>query len=160
MNSKPDARLERVLATLALVVIALISLGNVIVRYVTDASFAFTEEISVFLLVVLTFAGAAVAMRRNGHIRIGLLERALSSGPRRALIVFQWLSGATVLGLVVWFGAKLAIEEYRWETQSPGLGVPQWWYIVWLPVLAGLMLLRLTQQSWDRLRGRLSDDES
>ena len=160
MKSKPDARLERVLATLALVVIALISLGNVIIRYVTDASFAFTEEISVFLLVVLTFAGAAVAMRRNGHIRIGLLERALPNGPRRALIVFQWLAGATVLALIIWFGTKLAIEEYRWETQSPGLGVPQWWYIVWLPALAALMLLRLTQQTWDRLRGRLVNDES
>lgn len=160
MKSQPDARLERVLATTALLIIALISLGNVVVRYVTNASFAFTEEISVFLLVVLTFAGAAVALRRNGHIRIGLLERALPAGPKRALIVVQWLAGATVLGLIVWFGSTLAIEEYRWESRSPGLGLPQWWYIVWLPLLALFMLLRLTQQTLDRLRGRLIDDES
>lgn len=159
MKPQPDARLERVLATLALVIIALISLGNVIVRYVTSASFAFTEEFSVFLLVVLTFAGASVAMRSNGHVRIGLLERALPTGPRRLLIVVQWLAGAMVLGLIVWFGAQLALEEYQWETRSPGLGLPQWWYLVWLPLLAALMLLRLTQQSLDRLRGRLDADE-
>ncbi len=84
MKTPPDARLERILATLALVIIAVISLSNVLVRYVTNASFAFTEEISVFLLVVLTFAGAAVALRRNRHVRISLLERALPEGPRRA----------------------------------------------------------------------------
>lgn len=158
MKPQPDARLERIVATLALMIIALISLGNVIVRYITDASFAFTEEFSVFLLVVLTFAGSAMALRRNGHIRVGLLDNALSGLPRRLLLSFQWLAGATVLGLILWFGAKLAFAEYRWETKSPGLGLPQWWYIVWLPVLAALMLLRLTQQSVDRLRGRLDDE--
>ncbi|RAR63036.1 TRAP-type C4-dicarboxylate transport system permease small subunit [Onishia taeanensis] len=158
MKSQPDARPERVLATLSLVIIALISLANVVVRYITDASFAFTEEFSVFLLVVLTFAGASVALRRNGHIRISLLERALPAGLRRILIVFQWLCGATVLSLVIWFGGKLAWEEYQWQSLSPGLGLPQWWYIAWLPVLAALMLLRLSQQCLDRLRGGLSDE--
>ncbi|HSP59344.1 MAG TPA: TRAP transporter small permease subunit, partial [Halomonas sp.] len=77
MKPLPDARLERVLASLALVIISLISLTNVVTRYVTGGSLAFTEELSVFLMVVVTFAGASVALRRNGHIRIGLLERAL-----------------------------------------------------------------------------------
>ena len=45
MKTQPDARLERVLATLALLIIAVISLANVIVRYATDISFALTEEI-------------------------------------------------------------------------------------------------------------------
>ena len=75
MSKQVDAPLERWLATLALVIISLISLANVGVRYFTDASFAFTEELSVFLLVILTFAGASVALRRNRHIRIGFLER-------------------------------------------------------------------------------------
>ncbi|MGE4532882.1 TRAP transporter small permease [Halomonas sp.] len=159
MTPTPDARPERWLAALALVIIALISLGNVITRYITGGSLAFTEELSVFLLVVLTLAGAAVALRRNGHIRIGMLERALPPGPRRALVLLQGLCGVLLLGLIVWFGGKLAWQEYRWETTSPGLGLPQWWYIVWLPLLAVVMLVRQLQQTLDRLSGRL-DDES
>ncbi|MDI5987154.1 TRAP transporter small permease [Halomonas sp. M4R5S39] len=158
MKASPDARPERWLSSLALVVIALISLGNVVTRYVTGGSLAFTEEFSVFLLVVLTFAGASVALRRNGHIRIGLLERALPEAPRKALIAFQWLCGAIVLGLITWFGARLTWEEYQWESLSPGLGLPQWWYIVWLPVLSAAMLVRQTQQTLDRLSGRLEDE--
>lgn len=159
MIPSPDARPERWLAALALVIISLISLGNVVTRYITGGSLAFTEELSVFLLVVLTFAGAAVALRRNGHIRIGMLERALPAGPRRLLVLFQGACGIAVLGLISWFGAKLAWQEYQWETLSPGLGLPQWWYIVWLPLLAAVMLVRQLQQTRDRLRGRL-DDES
>lgn len=158
MKASPDARPERWLSSLALVVIALISLGNVVTRYVTGGSLAFTEEFSVFLLVVLTFAGASVALRRNGHIRIGLLERALPEAPRKALIAFQWLCGVIVLGLITWFGARLTWEEYQWESLSPGLGLPQWWYIVWLPVLSAAMLVRQTQQTLDRLSGRLEDE--
>lgn len=159
MMPSPDARPERWLASLALVIIALISLGNVVTRYITGGSLAFTEELSVFLLVVLTFAGAAVALRRNGHIRIGMLERALPARARRLLVLFQGLCGVAVLGLIAWFGARLAWQEYQWETLSPGLGLPQWWYIVWLPLLAAVMLVRQLQQTRDRLRGGL-DDES
>ncbi|MDR5906452.1 TRAP transporter small permease [Franzmannia qiaohouensis] len=158
MKVSPDARPERWLASLALIIIAVISLGNVVTRYITGGSLAFTEEFSVFLLVVVTFAGASVALRRNGHIRIGLLERALPNGPRKALIVLQWLCGVTVLGLVTWFGAKLTWEEYQWQSLSPGIGLPQWWYIIWLPLLSAAMLIRQTQQTWDRLTGRLADE--
>lgn len=158
MTPSPDARPERWLASLALVIIALVSLGNVMTRYITGGSLAFTEEFSVFLLVVLTFGGAAVALRRDGHIRIGMLERALPSGPRRLLVIFQGLCGVAVLGLITWFGAKLAWQEYQWETLSPGLGLPQWWYIVWLPMLAAAMLIRQLQQVRGRLRGGLEDE--
>jgi TRAP-type C4-dicarboxylate transport system permease small subunit len=157
MNNRQDARLERVLATLALVVISLISLANVVVRYFTNASFAFTEELSVFLLVILTFAGASVAIRSNRHIRIGLLER-LFPRLRVPLILLQWLAGVLVLGLVLWYGGHFALEEFQWESESPGLGLPNWWYVVWLPILALLMLVRLSQMTLDRLRGRLTDE--
>jgi TRAP-type C4-dicarboxylate transport system permease small subunit len=158
MKGFPDARPERWLGALALVIISLISLGNVITRYLTGGSFSFTEEFSVFLLVVLTFAGASVALRRNRHIRIGLLERALPPKYRHALIVFQALCVAIVLGLITWYGGKLAWQEQQWGSLSPGLGLPQWWYLVWLPVLTIAMLWRLIQQTRDRLTGRLTDE--
>lgn len=155
---RPDARLERLLATLAILIISLISLANVVVRYLTGGSFAFTEEFSVFLLVVLTFAGASVALRRNGHIRIAMLERALPWAPRRALILFQGACGLAVLGLITWYGTRMTWQEIQWGSLSPGLGLPQWWYLAWLPLLSGLMLLRQGQQTLDRLRGRLEDE--
>jgi TRAP-type transport system small permease protein len=58
--------LEEGLAVACMVLLVLITLSNVIARYLTDQSLAWTEEISVFLLVVMTFAGAAAAAARPG----------------------------------------------------------------------------------------------
>ncbi|BBI52905.1 hypothetical protein HORIV_53260 [Vreelandella olivaria] len=63
-----------------------------------------------------------------------------------------------MLGLITWYGGKMAWQEYQWESLSPGLGLPQWWYLVWLPVLSAAMVWRLVQQTADRLTGRLTDE--
>lgn len=151
MSKKPIS-LESWLGIIALAAISIISLANVIVRYTTNASFAFTEEFSVFLMVVLAFSGAAVAARNNEHIRITLLENYLGLTGRRIVYVLQWLGSVLVLGLVVWYGGLLTYEEYSWESLSPGLGYPTWLYLIWLPVLASAIIVRCTQNLFDRLR--------
>lgn len=147
----PRGRPESWLAALALGLIGIISLANVVVRYATDASFAFTEEFSVFLLVLLTLAGASVAIRRQAHIRIALLEDVLPLPLWRLVVVLQTLAVLVVLGLVVWFGGTFALEEYQWDSLSPGLGLPNWWYVIWLPILALAMAWRQLQQCVERL---------
>lgn len=150
--SKKRISLESWLGIIALAGISIISLANVVVRYSTNASFAFTEEFSVFLMVVLAFSGAAVAARSNEHIRITLLENYLGFTGLRIVYVLQWLGSVVVLGLVVWYGGLLTYEEYSWESLSPGLGYPTWIYLMWLPLLACAVIVRCTQSLFDRLR--------
>ena len=162
--SKPKAKskflAESWLGILALTGITLISLANVVVRYTTDVSFAFTEEFSVFLMVILAFAGAAVAARNNEHIRITLLEEKLGSTGRRILYSLQWLGAMLVLGLITWYGGELTYEEYSWESLSPGLGYPTWIYLIWLPILSLAVMLRTTQNWWQRMRQQGDTHES
>lgn len=158
--SKPRTRIESWLGVIALAVISLISLSNVVVRYTTDASFAFTEEFSVFLMVVLAFAGGAVAARSNEHIRITLLETKLGLTGRRILYTLQWLVTLIVLSLVTWYGGLLAYEEYTWESLSPGLGYPTWIYLIWLPLLSIAIMIRSTQSWIDRLRQPFQEEQS
>lgn len=159
MSSRPPKfRPEAWLASVALIAICVISLGNVIVRYTTDASFAFTEEFSVFLLVVLTFAGAAVAARNNQHIRIELIEHYLPPHALKGLFVVQWLVGLAVFGVTTWYGSIFAMQEYDWESLSPGLGLPSWIYVIWLPLLSVAIIIRMTQNLIDRLRGKKGED--
>ncbi|WP_018404211.1 TRAP transporter small permease [Marinobacter gelidimuriae] len=145
---------EAWLASVALIAICLISLGNVIVRYTTDASFAFTEEFSVFFLVLVTFAGAAVAARNNQHIRIELIEHHLPAPFRTAVYVVQWALGVTVFAITAWYGSVFAWQEYQWESLSPGLGLPNWIYVIWLPLMALAIIVRMTQSLIDRLRSK------
>ena len=54
-------------------------------RYVLSDSAAWTEEIARYFLVVVTFIGASMAVRRNSHIHVEFLYRWLPARAGRAL---------------------------------------------------------------------------
>lgn len=128
--------IEDWLAVLTMAALTLITFANVVARYFTDQSFAWTEEISVFLMIVLTLAGAGAAMARDRHIRI---EYFLDHGPaarRRRLLRFGALVCTLFFLLLAVLSVRLVWDNFRFEETSPGIGVPTWWYSIWLPVLS------------------------
>jgi TRAP-type C4-dicarboxylate transport system permease small subunit len=125
--------------------ICLITLGNVVARYLTDISFAFTEEVSVFLLVFLTFIGSAKAFLDGNQIAVSYFIDKLSWPWRRRWLLAGLAMSALMLGLLAWNGARMAWDDYDLEVTSPGLGWPQWIYTLWLPLLAVLVLARIAQ---------------
>ncbi len=131
-----------------------ITFGNVVARYFTSESFAWTEEISIALMVVLTMVAASAAVRRDRHIRIEIFFAAGSPGRRRRLAILSAL--ATTLAFLAIFGLSLRLlwDDYRYEVTSPGIGVPQWWYTLWLPALALLIAARGAQLLVRHLTGR------
>lgn len=138
---------ERFLMAVSMGLLCLLTMANVLVRYFTDISFAFTEEISVALLVVMTLIGASHAFATNHHIAIiFFVERrpALKNAASR----FAATCSLLMFGLLAWYGVSMAWDDYRFEVTSPSLGVPQWWYTVWLPVLSGVIVLRLLAVLW------------
>lgn len=135
--------LEQALAAAAMALICVISFANVVVRYFTNVSFAFTEEFSVFLLVFMTFVGASAAFAKAEHIRIGVFVEKLPPRFRFAAEALSLLATTFVFSFVLYYGALFALDQWRYDETSPGLGYPQWIYSVWLPILAGAILLRV-----------------
>ena len=139
------------IAVVAMALLCLITFGNVLVRYFSDQSFAWTEEFSVFLLVVMTLAGAAAAAARDNHVRIEYFLHGGSAARRRVLSVY----GALVTALFFLFLAALTgdmvWDDFRYNETSSGLGVPRWWYTVWVPVLC-LAIAYRAGHVWEHLR--------
>jgi len=152
----PDARfrVERFLGAATMAAICLITLGNVLTRYFTDVSFAFTEEVSVFLLVFLTFIGSAKAFLDGNQMAVTYFTDKLGWTWRRRFLLFSLAMSALMLGLLAWHGARMAWDDYELDVTSPGLGWPQWIYTVWLPLLALLVLARIGQGFLHVLRRR------
>lgn len=144
--SKPASRvpvtLERGLAAVSMAALCAISFANVVVRYFTDYSFAFTEEYSIFLMVVMTLFGASVAVAADRHIRITFLVERLPTGARRVTEALVWAASAIMFALLVWYGGELTYDQWRFEETSPGLGHPQWLYTAWMPGLSVVLTLR------------------
>ena len=97
---------EEVGAALLLVVMAILAFLNIIARYLTRYSFAFTEEIEVAALVWITMLGAAVGFREGVHLGFTLLRDRFPRPVRQALVV---VSGGVALGTMVtliWAGSQ------------------------------------------------------
>lgn len=140
---KQPARIERALAAMVMAALTIITGANVLMRYLTNISFAMTEEVSVFLLMVLTLVGAVSAFAEGRHVRITLFVSALPVGGRRLCGALAWACNVAMFALLAWLGAMTAWDDYAYEVTSPALGVPQWWYSAWLPFFAAVIVLRL-----------------
>lgn len=128
--------------------LTVITLGNVLVRYLSDASFAWTEEISIYLIVVMTLAGAASVAGRDRHIRVELLYDGGTVARRRALRLVSAAATALVfVVLAVLFGVIVA-DEIRWGETSMGLGVPRWWFTATIPPLCLAIAARAAAFGW------------
>ena len=134
--------IEDWLTVLIMAALALITFANVLVRYFTDSSFAWTEEFSVFLMILLAMVAGSAAVARDRHIRIEFFSSRGSPQRQRRLALFGAALVALLFGLMTVLSVRLVWDDYRFGETSPGIGVPQWWYSVWLPIVAFAITLR------------------
>ncbi|MDY0040949.1 MAG: TRAP transporter small permease [Desulforhabdus sp.] len=134
-KTRVPLKIEENLGGIIIAVLAVITFANVVVRYLTNLSFAFTEELSIFLMVVMTLIGSSSLTAKGGHLNIAFFVEMLSAkNRRRAALAAQMVTCFTFLALTG-LGARMAWDEYRFEVTSPGLGIPTWIYTVWVPIL-------------------------
>ncbi|HEX2545394.1 MAG TPA: TRAP transporter small permease [Ramlibacter sp.] len=135
-HTRVPLAIEDWLTVIVMASLALITFANVIVRYFTSQSFAWTEEFSVFLMIVLSLVAGSAAVARNQHIRI---EYFADNGPekrQKALARFGAAMVFILFSLMAVLSVRLVYDDMRFGETSPGIGVPQWWYTIWLPVLS------------------------
>ena len=143
---------EEALSVACLALLVVITLLNVVTRYFTDESYAWTEEISVFLMVVMTLAGASAASGRDRHIRIEFFYDSGSAARQQTLkIIGACLSGLLFAVLTLLF-ARMVFDEIKYAETSMGLGVPRWWFTAALPVLCAAIAWRSFALAWSATR--------
>lgn len=137
--------LEEFLCALMLGAMAVIAFANVISRYFLHYSFAFIEEIEVGAFVWITLFGASIGFRRGAHLNVSLLTKNLPKSAQKACIIVSGVLGIVLFGLLIFYGIEQIQMELLFDTRSQGIGVPQWWYTLGLPLGAALVVLRILQ---------------
>lgn len=106
---------NRWLLIVTLAVMAVIIFTNVVLRYTTNQSIEWAEEVSRHLMIWLTFLGCGPTLRYGGHIAVENLQDALS--PKGA-IALRALIACLLLGFFafcVWFGLDY-LERTQYQT--------------------------------------------
>ena len=142
------------IAALGMAALCVITMMNVVVRYLSDESFAWTEEFSVFLLVLTTMAGTAAAAMRDNHIRIEYFLMSGGKTRQRALaLAGAFVTAIFFLALAVLTG-RMAWDDFHYAEISSGLGVPRWWYTAWVPALSLVISFRVVQAMNRKIKDR------
>lgn len=124
-----------------LAAMACIVFANVALRYLTNDSLIWAEEVARHLMIWLTFLGAGLVLRFGGHIAIENLHDVL---PGRAGL---WLRGAIVaallafLAVMAWQGA-LYTSVMRFQTTA-ATGISFGWAYLAMPLGFVLMIVHL-----------------
>lgn len=121
-----------------------------VTRYILNDSLAWTEEIAGYLLMVLCFAGSAMAARRGSHIAVEVFVLMLPAGARRyAYILADSLTVAFYAILVfLCFQVAQAMQFQPMIVVDVPLSVVYW------GIMAGLVLMTLRAAQFAILRAR------
>jgi len=135
-------------ATALFVVVVLAVIG----RYVFGRSLTWTEEVPRYLLIWISFLGAAACVARREHVGFDVLFNALPAPVRR------WL-GAAIGALILGFGwivfryGIVFVKDFGPDMMET-IPYTNYWYYVAVPISGALLLLFALRNIVDALLGR------
>jgi TRAP-type C4-dicarboxylate transport system permease small subunit len=97
---------------------------GIFARYVLGTGSQWPEPISILLMVIFTFLGAAAAYRAGAHIAVAMLTERVSASVRGMLAFAVNLLMVAVSAFMVFYGIKLCMGTW-------GQSIPE---LPWLPV--------------------------
>lgn len=152
-----DWILDRV--TLVLLALLLLVVGaQIFARYVLNHSLFWSEELARYLFIYLVFLGAAIALRRDGHIQVSFFVDRLPPGARRVAAVAVDLFLFGFAGTV--FVQSVRLAAMVWTVPTAALLIP--WTFVYLGILSGMAAMTLVALAalWRHLPGRTGEDRA
>jgi TRAP-type C4-dicarboxylate transport system permease small subunit len=110
----------------AFIMAVVLNFTNVVGRYLFGISFLASDEVQVFVMVGMTFLGAAVVTRRHEHLRMDVLVQFMPGPVRLGLRVAELLLLIVLAGFVVSQSYFYATQMLRIGRASDMAGVPMW----------------------------------
>lgn len=152
------SRIEDWIVIVSFFVIVIVTFINVIFRYVLQASLAFTEEITINMLVVFTLAGAVIGIRNGSHLGFTYLVENAPRTVRRTLIIVGAAAMALFLMVLLYFGAEMTINQAIRGRATPSLNIPQWLFTVSIPLCGLFGILHIVTGLKSSLRASRDED--
>jgi TRAP-type C4-dicarboxylate transport system permease small subunit len=106
----------------ALAFMVILVFGNVVLRYAFNSGITWSEEMSRYLFVWLSFLGAIAALKEHEHLGVDTLVRRLPIKLQKAAVILSDLLILWVLALVLEGSWKMTIINM--DSTAPATGLP------------------------------------
>ncbi len=111
------------IAGIALVVMTVIFAWLVFGRYVLNDTPTWVEQVSLLLVMVIAFFGAAAGVNRDTHLAVVIFRNMVPRWVRGAFVVVSDVLMAVFGGLMFWYGTELT--TFKWKTMIPLIKWPE-----------------------------------
>ena len=140
------ASAEDLLIAVLVFAIFCVVLAGILSRFVSHVSLSWNIEISVTLMIWMTFIGIAVGVRDKVHVAFELFEDKLSG---------RWLTFASLVQMLLMGFLLVALAWGGWQFTELGFnqltpsGIAQWISFAAIPAGSALGLVHLAAHAWD-----------
>jgi TRAP-type C4-dicarboxylate transport system permease small subunit len=141
---------------LAVAAALLAAMANIILRKTTDVSLYWSDEVVRKVIYFTTYIGCVSAIRSRSLIRIDVLPQLLPV-TKRFLTAISHLAVLAFAALMVHLGWRMTVMA--WEdpyARTATLQLPEWAFYAVLPLMGGMMFLRVLivmVEDWRGARG-------
>ena len=121
--------------------LAVLLIANVFARTFFQSIY-FAEEVSVFLVLLITFTGVSYGVRKARHIRMGAFLDSMPPKMEKVFIIIISLISAVVLAIMTWASWKYLLNALDRGHMTQALRLPKWTFYVVIPIGFGLATLQ------------------
>ncbi|HEK1693267.1 TPA: TRAP transporter small permease [Pseudomonas putida] len=112
------------IAGLSILAMSLIIPWGIFARYVLGTGSSWPEPVSILLMVVFTFVGAAASYRAGAHMAVGMITDRLPPLQRQLVALLVQVLMVLVCVFMTYYGIKLCITTWNQSLASlPGVRV-------------------------------------
>jgi C4-dicarboxylate transporter DctQ subunit len=151
---KAFERIEEAILMLLLAAMTLITLWQVILRYIFNSGLLWALEATTYLFGWLVLIGISYGIRTHAHIGIDLLARSVGPAARRALGLTVILLGVLYAGIMLYGAYKYEVRMAKLGVEAQDIPLQRWVLGLCLPIGFGLLIVRLLEQGWLIATGR------
>lgn len=135
---------------LSILAMTCVTLLQIICRIFFEA-LTWSEELTCFLLVLASFLGVTVGIRRGAHISITFLVDKLPAKLRRGMFFFTSCVTLIFFGVIGWYGSTLAWEERFQQASAVSISMGVMYLV--FPFTAIVVLVHVLASLQESVRG-------
>lgn len=128
------SRFEGIMLAVGVIAMTINTIAAVVSRYVFNSAIAFTDELNVIFIVVVTFAGLSYAARNGRHIRMSAIYDAMPPNARKVLMIVMASVTSAFMFFLSFYSYAYIVEVYESGRILPALGIEVFYIYLWVPV--------------------------
>jgi TRAP-type C4-dicarboxylate transport system permease small subunit len=129
----------KLLTGIGMVVLTVIFGWLVFGRYVLNATPTWVEQVSLLLVMLITFLGAAVGIHENTHLGVSYFREIVPTPVRKFFAVITHIVMAGFGAIMMWHSYSLVL--FKWGSLIPLIDIPEGVRAIPIMVCGGLILL-------------------